>query len=134
MIPFYILSIPFGYFLLEEDTSNVVYYFTIITKYFVYFCTIPSGLHLIFSLVYYRLESFLHDAPPSENGEPERIQIKPQEISWPITYYFISKTILKKYKVPFFFNFRIFFVIFFTGLYYSLPFSYFMMIWGEGEE
>jgi len=131
MIPFYILSIPFGYFLLEEDTSNVVYYFTIITKYFVYFCTIPSGLHLIFSLVYYRLESFLHDAPPSENGEPERIQIKPQEISWPVTC-----LLMQKYKddslcyKAYFFGFM-FVALFWMGFYYSLPLSYFMMIKGE---
>jgi hypothetical protein len=141
MIPSYIFLIPFGYFLLSD---NVVYS-TIITKNFVYFWTIPSSLSFISACLYFQLTFFLFNVPRSEIGQPELLQIKHKKISWAVTY-FITKKYSNQFsfeflnfdpcvcKKPMFFVFM-FFAIYFIRFWFSLPFSFFMMIQaGENGE
>jgi len=129
ILPFYILSFPFGYFNFQ---SNFVIS-GIITKNYVLFWTLPCFFSFIGYLSYFELY-FIWDEP----GNFIDMQIKPQEIKWAVPY------LRAKKRLHLNTSFRVWhrvltllvdlLVIFGLGFLYTFPLSPFMMIQGEANE
>jgi len=127
MAPFYLLSIPFEYSLFQHQ--NVILN-GIITKHFVYFWTLPAS----FGSFWYFLRVILVH-------ENYRFQIQPDYLRQTVQYQYTWKGIgctqerihIEKWEyVVYFFCSALYHFLF--GFIYSLPFSPFMMIYGEANE
>jgi len=119
MLPFYILSFPFGFFLLQYN--------------FVSFYIIPCSFRLISYFLYYKLQF----APRTLKMFKE-IQIKPQEIEWLVPYVIakrnfslFSNTSRRKCLFLFILNCLI---IFMFGFDFTFPLILFQEIHGKDNE
>jgi hypothetical protein len=113
MLPFYILSIPFEFFLFQDN---------FVIKNFIYFWTIPPSLYSICYLCYFELALACLTF-----GD---MCIKPVEIKWAVPY-LIEKKYKKKYMDT---SDQIrdavltFLIVFCLGFIYTVPFLPFLMI------
>jgi len=127
MAPFYLLSIPFEYFLFQ---NNVVFN-VIITKTFIYFWILPASLS---SFWYYLWNTLFPEIGATG------IQIQPDYLKKAVIYQHLKGTGGKQYRhyITCSERWAIFWVSvlyhFVFGFIYSLPFSPFMMIPGESNK
>jgi len=125
MLPFYILSFPFGFFLFQYNSVSL----WIITQNYMYILTIPCSFRFISYLLYFKLQFARYYLKVFKD-----IQIKPQEIKWVIPYlrskkefHLIGNTFLQVLFV--FMNFLIIFCIVFDETFPLLK-----IILGEANE
>jgi len=126
MFPFYLLSFPVLFFLFQH---NLVFS-EIIAKNFVYFWTIPTSFIFMFFWFYSKVYIIILDK------DRHLIQIKPQEISMPVTYLIRTKHD-EKFLPPCgrtLLLMIVFLELFFLGFINTLPFAPFMMIHQEANE
>jgi len=129
MLPFYILSIPFGFVLFQynfvsRDWLNVKTYF--------YICTIPCIFRFISYLLYFKLQfarGYLKNY--------KTIEIKPQEIKWVMPYLRAEKKFYRQIGNTFrqvLFGFAIFLMIFLFGYAETFPLLFYILTHGEANE
>ena len=122
MLPFYILSFPFEFFLFQ---NNFVFSSVwIITKNFVSLWTIPCAFFFISYLSYFKLNLTIYKYAFGD------LELKPHKIKWVVPY-LIGKQHLSYSKECIWLKFL---TCFGLGLIYTLPFLPFLMIHGEANE
>jgi len=135
MLPFYILSLPFEYFIFQ---SNFVIS-GIITKNYVWLWTLPCFFNTIAYLSYFELKLLVTNAILfSQQAFFRDMQIKPQEIKWVVPYLRKKKQlgpntlshVLRKVVD----HLIMLLIVFVIGFIYTFPFSPLMMIHGESNE
>jgi len=122
MAPFFLLSIPFEYFLFQH---NCVFY-GLITKNFVYFWTLPSTFFSIWWSFHNRQLDIL---------QRNVLAIQPDEFNCAVISRFIIRDMSYHMDSSRWIYLILYILIsFILGFVYSLPFSPFMMIHGEANE
>jgi hypothetical protein len=121
MLPFYIVSFPFKYFLFQYN--SVI--FGMITKNFVYFWTLPCSFRYIAYLLYFQLQFFIEDF--------RDIELKPDEIKRALPYFIGKRNLPGASRLALIKMFQ-FLLLFILGFIYTLPFFPFMIILGEANE